>query len=172
MKRLDKDNFESFILENSVLFYYFASKYASNKYLIEDILQDCYVKLWDMMDNAGQIEDAKLYMFAMIKNAALNSNKKEKKTEPVKEFDEGRDIGFLNDIFDAEASSIIAKSINSLPKRYVRILVLSLKGYKNNQIAKMLEISEDAVKSQKKRAMKKLSLIYKKLTILVLGMNV
>jgi DNA-directed RNA polymerase specialized sigma24 family protein len=36
----------------------------------------------------------------------------------------------------------------------------------------MLEISEDAVKSQKKRAMKKLSLIYKKFTMLVLGMNV
>lgn len=159
MKRLDRDNFESFILDNSILFHYFARKYISNQHVIEDILQDCYVKLWDIIDHAEHIGNAKLYMFGMIKNACLNSNKKGVRVLLVDSYDEdtSSDGSIIQEIFDSEASTMIARAINSLPKKYARIMVLSLKGYKNAQIATILNLSEDSVKSQKKRAMKKLS---------------
>ncbi len=163
MERLSKNNFEDFVLTNSILFYSFAKKYLKDYSVIEDIIQDCFVKLWDRVNDLDHIEDVKLYMFGMIKHAALNYLKKNQKIDLKDIFDDNVEssIDFFNDILDAEASNLILKAITKLPPSNSLIIKLSLKGYKNPEIASMLNLSEDAVKSQKKRAIKKMSLHFK-----------
>lgn len=163
MERLCKNNFEDFVLTNSIIFYSFAKKYLKDHSVIEDIIQDCFVRLWDNVNNLDHIEDAKLYMFGMIKYAALNYLKRNQKLDLKDVFDDNIEssIDFFNDILDAEASSMIVKAIAKLPPSNSLVIKLSMKGFKNQEIASMLNLSEDAVKSQKKRAIKKMSLHFK-----------
>jgi len=165
MKKLCRDNFEAFVLTNSILFYSFTKRYIASQHAIEDILQDCYVKLWDNIDNLEHVSDAKLYLFTMIKNAALNFNKREQRNlftdsiekhiYPINNIDTTDNL--INEIFEEEANVLLAKAINSLPLNQRKIIVLALKGYKNMEIANMLNTTEDSVKSRKKRAIQKLT---------------
>lgn len=165
MSRLHRDNFETFVLSNSVLFYSFAKRYVSNQHIIEDIIQDCYVKLWDNIDNLGHISDAKLYMFSMIKNAALNFNKREQRTQFIDNIEEHFNLeenlhpsnSFIDEIFEEEANTTLAKALSTLPKKQRKVILMSLSGYKNSEIATMLGVTENSVKSRKKRAMQKLT---------------
>lgn len=176
MKKLRRDNFEAFVLTNSVLFYSFTKRYITSQHVIEDILQDCYVKLWDNIDNLEHISDAKLYLFTMIKNAALNFNKREQRnlfTDTIEKHiysEKHLEItdNLINDIFEDEANILLAKSINTLPLNQRKVIVLALKGYKNMEIANMLNITEDSVKSRKKRAIQKLTAKNSPKTILLL----
>lgn len=164
MSKLYRDNFEAFVLSNSVLFYSFAKRYITKRHIAEDILQDCYVKLWNNIDKLEHVADAKLYLFAMIKNAALNYNQREQRTELTDNIEEHINPEnhlefseeFINEIFEEEANTMLAKAISSLPKNQRTVMLLSLKGYTNPQIATILEATEDSVKSRKKRALQKL----------------
>lgn len=159
MKRLTRYSFDEFVLSNSVLFYTFTKKYINDHHIAEDIIQDCFVKLWDNIDNLGHVNDAKLYMFSMIKHAALNHIKRCNKLDYKDILDESApsSIDFFNDILESEAVVSVAKAIKSLPDSSSKIMRLSLNGYKNGEIAKILNLSEDYVKSHKKRAIKQLS---------------
>ncbi len=160
MEPLNRNNFDQFVLSNSVLFFSFAKKYIKDQYLAEDIIQDCLLKLWDNIGSISHINDVKLYMFGMIKYAALNHLKRNSRLDYRDFIDSeiGSSIDFFNDILEAEANSRIVAAIAKLPPSNSMIIRLSLKGYKNREIATMLNLTEDAVKSQKKRALKKLSL--------------
>lgn len=164
MNKLHRNNFEAFVLSNSVLFYSFAKRYVSNQYIIEDILQDCYVKLWGNIDNLGHISHAKIYMFTMIKNAAINLNKREQLIELTDNIEEHFEQegyipseSFMDDIFEEETNAILVKALATLPKKQRKVILLSLNGYKNSEIATLLGTTEDSVKSRKKRALKKLT---------------
>ena len=165
MSRLHRDNFETFVLSNSVLFYSFTKRYVSKQHIIEDIIQDCYVKLWDNIDNLGHISDAKLYVFSMIKNAALNFNKREQRTQLTDNIEEHFNPedhlhpsdSFIDEIFEEEANTALAKALTTLPNKQRKVILMSLRGYKNAEIASMLGVTEDSVKSRKKRAMQKLT---------------
>lgn len=164
MSKLYKHNFKAFVLSNGVLFYSVAKRYLANQNIIEDILQDCYIKLWTNIDNMGHVSDAKLYMFAMIKNAALNYNKREKKIELSDNLEDRLDLedhlhpssNFIDEIFEEEATLLLAKALAILPKKQRKVMLLSLKGYKNSEIASLMGTTEDSVKSRKKRAVQKL----------------
>lgn len=159
MERLCKNNFEDFVLTNSILFYSFAKRYVKDRSVIEDIIQDCFVKLWDNINNIEYIADVKLYMFGMIKYAALNHLKRNQKIDYKDILDDNVEssIDFFNDILEAESNNLIVKAIAKLPHTNSLVIRLSLKGYRNFEIASMLNLSEDAVKSQKKRAIKKIT---------------
>lgn len=61
---------------------------------------------------------------------------------------------FLNQILEEEVYTLLKEAIDSLPGQMKRVYELALLGHSNEEIAKILSISVDAVKALKKRGKK------------------
>ena len=70
---------------------------------------------------------------------------------------------FLNQILEEEVYTLLKEAIDSLPGQMKRVYELALLGHSNEEIAKILSISVDAVKALKKRGKKILQEKYLKL---------
>ena len=71
-------------------------------------------------------------------------------------------------MLEEEVYSNLLKALDKLPKRCKEVFELSLKGYKNDEIAQAMEISLETVKSQKKRGKSLLSSVLKNLAAYLL----
>ena len=158
MNILDKDNFEEFVKKNSRLFYAFGRKYIDDHYLIEDIIQDSFVTLWTKMENHSNINDAKLYMFSMIKNKIINRLKKEKRISyfEIHKLQEQSAHYIYNNILESESTILIREALEKLPENSKKVINLYLEGLNNEEISEKLDMTIDSVKSHKKRSVKKL----------------
>lgn len=148
---------EEFIKDNSSLFYSFAYRYIRSQPEIEDILQDCYIKLWDNRKKIGQLSSPMNYMFTMIKNNALNRISYNSKMSNDSELDYCDDTDFYNNLIEAESSKIIADAVSSLSPLSQKVLDLVIQGKSLNEIAEELNISINSVKTVKYRAIARLS---------------
>jgi RNA polymerase sigma-70 factor (family 1) len=131
--------------------YLYASR-AVNNGLAEELVSDCFIKLWE---NRHQIEihsSLKHYLFVILHNSIIDHIRKKKLlTEslsgeyPVpdneKEFDEMKQYAHLY------------RSLQKLPQQCRRILELAVfESLSYNEIAENLHISRNTVKTQMGRA--------------------
>lgn len=137
---------------------YFSYQITNNKPQAEDITQDAFVNFWDSRNHISSNPIAiKNFLYSTVKNASLNVVRHNKVAErhinsqpdsPVEE-------AVFNSIIRAEVLAEIHKAISMLPDSCQQIFRLSyLDEMKNNQIADMLGISVNTVKTQKQRALK------------------
>jgi RNA polymerase sigma-70 factor (ECF subfamily) len=137
---------------------YFSYQIINNKPQAEDIAQDAFVKFWD---NSHHVSDnpvaIKNFLYSTVKNASLNAVRHNKVAEqhisslhgiPVEE-------AIFHAIIRSEVLAEIYKAIALLPGSCQQIFRMSyLDDMKNNQIAGVLGISVNTVKTQKQRALK------------------
>lgn len=156
----DKD-FEDFIEDNSSLFFAFAYRYIKNKQDIKDILQECYIKMWDNKKKLAAMESPLNYIFTMIKNRALNHIRDHKKDfielESISNYNDKED--FLNTIFEVECSKMIADAIRQLSPQSQEVINRIIAGQTMEQVAKELNVSINTVKTIKYRAVDRLAKI-------------
>jgi RNA polymerase sigma-70 factor (family 1) len=137
---------------------YFSYQIVNNKPQAEDITQDAFVKFWDNSDHISNNPAAiKNFLYSTVKNASLNVIRHNKVAEqhinslhgtPVEE-------AIFNNIVRTEVLAEIYKAIALLPCSCQQIFRMSyLDDMKNNQIADVLGISVNTVKTQKQRALK------------------
>jgi RNA polymerase sigma-70 factor (family 1) len=137
---------------------YFSYQIVNNKPQAEDIAQDAFVKFWDNSDHISNNPTAiKNFLYSTVKNASLNVIRHNKVAEqhinslpgiPVEE-------AIFNNIVRTEVLAEIYKAIALLPGSCQQIFRMSyLDDMKNNQIANVLGISVNTVKTQKQRALK------------------
>lgn len=165
-----------FIRENSPMFYLFASKYITNHDEIEDVLQECCMKLWINKDTITISTSATNYVFTMIRNIAYD-RKKSKHMDTV-EFDEVKESLFsdedmLRNIIEIESSKIIADALKQLSPMSRKVMNYVLEGKKNKEIAEELGISINSLKTIKYRALARLStLLPKNLLIALISISI
>lgn len=160
-----------FIRENSPMFYLFASRYLKNHDEIEDIIQECCMKLWLNRDNINISTSAANYVFAMIKNIAYD--KRRKKCCNTIEFEEientlSSDEDLIRNIIEAESSKIIADAIRQLSPLSQKVMNSLLDGKNNKEIAEELRLSINSIKTIKYRALNRLSKILPKHLLIAL----
>jgi RNA polymerase sigma-70 factor (ECF subfamily) len=137
---------------------YFSYQIINNKPQAEDIAQDAFVKFWDNWDHVSSNPVAiKNFLYSTVKNASLNVIRHNKVAEqhinsqygvPVEE-------AVFHTIIRSEVLAEIHKAISLLPGSCQQIFRMSyLDDMKNNQIAGVLGISVNTVKTQKQRALK------------------
>lgn len=122
----------------------------------EEIVDDCFIKLWENRRNIEIHTSLKHYLFLVLHNALIDHIRKKKLiTEPLtadfplpgdeKDFDE--QIQYAN----------LYKAIKKLPDQCRKVLELAVFGSKSyNEIAEELNISKNTVKTQMGRAYKQL----------------
>lgn len=145
----------------------------------ENIVQDFFVNLWVNRDKIKDSSSLKGYFFTSIKNRAFNYLKSVKVREHIidelKQLTESDSL-FQPDIFvESELQNRIKAALNKLPARTREIFVLSrTKGYSNDEIADMLNISKRTVETQISNALRSLRVELKDylFILLVLGLNV
>ena len=135
----------------------FASKYIANLNVCEDIVQDVFISFWEKQKNFPNIYAVKSFFYKSTRNSCLDylkHSKVEEKYRLLNKTEEETGESFLEEVIRMEAYSEIYSEINKLPEMGKKVLLLSLRENSNEEIAKILEIAINTVKTHKARAYK------------------
>ncbi|MBD0824234.1 MULTISPECIES: RNA polymerase sigma factor [Aestuariibaculum] len=153
--------------------YILASRILKSEEKGKDIAQEAFVKLWQKDTEDFTSEKAlQAYLYVLVKNACISQLRKEKKISNTS-LDEGLTIAqksFLNEILREETYKLLHNAIKELSPQAERVVMLTLEGYRNQDIATELEITINSVKTVKKRAYNRLrELLGSQFVAIVLG---
>jgi len=129
----------------------FAFKSTEDSRMVEELVSDCFIKLWENRKTIEIKTSVKHYIFLMLRNGIIdNYRKKSFRTEPLTEIP---DLG-TQDVFDEqEQYAALYAAIEKLPQHCRRILKLAVFDlFSYDQIAEKLKISRNTVKTQMARA--------------------
>ena len=118
----------------------------------EDVVEDCFVKLWE-----HEPKNQEAYLYTSVRNACIDILRKSRLVEDIEPSD------LENIITDDEAKSRSEKearlwtAIDNLPEKCRKIFLMSKRdGMKYREIAEKLCISEKTVEHQISKALKRL----------------
>ncbi|MDL2320260.1 RNA polymerase sigma-70 factor [Alistipes sp. OttesenSCG-928-B03] len=122
----------------------------------EDVAQEVFVRLWKKRHELEGIASVKAYLFMMVRNLCLNMIR-----DNPSHFAAGRSLPaelpeekMESVIIEEETIHLLYTAIDRLPPRSREVVSMSVKGYKNIQIADALGISVNSVKTLKYNAIK------------------
>lgn len=138
---------------------FFATRILRDEEEAKDVVQDCFVKLWNAQSFDHRSDTAKSFLYASVRNACIDLIRKKKVREQGKlnllSLQHEADNEYLDEITFAEMMRQVVDHMHELPPKMQQVLTLHyLKGKKYNEIADELQTSADAVRMQKNRAIK------------------
>ena len=137
----------------------FAYQYMRDAAVVEDIVQEVFVAYWESKSQFSELNPVKAFLYTSTRNKCLNELKHKmvvQKHEPILIKEIESEAYFSEQVILEESFNLLHAEIKNLPESARNILLLSLKGLKNKDIADKLNISENTVKTQKKIAYAKL----------------
>ena len=155
MNKLKRDIDEAFRCYYKPLCLY-AMHYLHDMYLVEDVVQDCFVELWERMNDEKTVSSVKAYLYMMVRNRCLDTLKKGNRIDCNVSLSDL--AGVIQDEEAEERSLIEARlwtAIDSLPEKCREVFLLSKRdGLKYKEIADKLNISTKTAENQVAKAMK------------------
>ena len=137
----------------------FLNFYTHDVAVIEDVIQEVFLKLWENKD-CIEITYIKTYLFRAAKNRVLNYLRDEENRHQLVEnwFNQQLEERKYKDCFDIDAlTKVVNRAIEQLPERCREIFSLSRKeGLSYRQIAERLGISVKTVETQISIALKRI----------------
>ena len=169
----NKELFEQIFEDMYIPLVVFAKGFLwENQLFAEDIVQDVFTNLLLSKKDFKNKLSLKSYLYISVKNSCLNSKKHAKVrqlyAEDKKAISTLKKTSFFDKILEEEVYAHLLKALDKLPKRCKEVFDLSLKGYRNHEIAQAMKISLETVKSQKKRGKTLLSSALKNLVSFLL----
>ena len=136
----------------------FGLYYTSNKQDIEDAISHIFEKILEDPKKLPDEKKVKKYLFISLKHFLLNLQRKEKvrsKYQMQYEHDI-YDVSIDDQIEQAEIESILYCHINQLPTKQREIVLSTMNDLSRKEIAKLHNVSEETIKTQKRSAISKL----------------
>ena len=142
---------------------YFAFQLLKDKDQARDIVQDAFVKYWDLRETIIQDKTAaKNFLYSTVRNASLNTLRHKKIVESHIQLQGAADSEeqpVIEAIITSEVMAAVRMAVQSLPESHKQISILGyMEGKKNQEIADELNMSVNTVKKQKQRALQLLRL--------------
>ncbi|TRZ42243.1 RNA polymerase sigma factor [Robertkochia solimangrovi] len=135
----------------------YAKKYVIATDKSEDMAQEALIKYWERRENFNDIREVKNFLYVVTRNQCLTLLKRSKKDQDLELIKTLESESFLKaNIIDQETFHLVQKAVSSLPERQKQIILLTLQGVKNPEIAQNLDITENTVKTLKRNAFRKL----------------
>jgi RNA polymerase sigma factor (sigma-70 family) len=137
----------------------FAKRLLENTEEAEDMVQEVFIKLWNMRDKLGGYRSVEALAIVTTRNLCLDKLRARKYT--VEKIDNLKDEieGVMNEQ-EHDHSEIINKIhqiIKSLPEQQRMVIHLrDIEGYDYDEIAAILEMNENAIRVNVSRARKKI----------------
>ena len=185
MSKLDEDlkYIEQISASNQAAFDYLFKKYYDPMYqcagryirepqLAENAVQDVFVKIWIQRDSLLINTNVKAYLFTAVKNHLLNQIKQEKRLSSIDNYihlpdEENKTPENMH--LRNETAIAVQKAIDQLPDRCKEIFKMHrYDKLKYHEIASILGISINTVKTQIKRALKSLHKKLEYLSLLII----
>ena len=154
IKLTDETQFRSIFDKYYISLCMFANQYVENDAVAADIVQECFVKLWQLRDDFMYVHQIKSFLYTSVRNKSLNEL--EQKVQEM-----SKDSFFQDKVIAEESYRILVDAIEKLPPQMKSIMQLALEGKSNPEIAETLNISGETVHSQKKIAYRKLRVYLK-----------
>lgn len=134
----------------------YAMHYLHDMDLAEDVVQDCFMELWERMNEEKTVSSIRSYLYTMVRNRCLDTLKKDNQINYNASPSDLADI--IQDEEAEERSLIEARlwtAIDSLPEKCREVFLLSKRdGLKYKEIAEKLNISTKTAENQVAKAMK------------------
>lgn len=115
-----------------------------------DILQDVYLKLWNVREDVDPERSLKALMYQMVRNYALN-HERQRKTRTAQSLDDGPGVPALaasveNEMEAKALDERIARWVAQLPGRRREAFVLSrYEGLSHDEIARIMDLTPRTV---------------------------
>ena len=158
ISRDDHDAFDTLIRRYYPALKSFAGHIVRDDQASADVVQETFVRLWEMRSDVNGIGSVRNYLYVSVRNIAVNHLRTERRlAERHNRMEkEDRDDGFWMYVIEEETRRQISEGIDKLPPRSAMILKLTLQGLSQDQIAREMKISLNTVKSVKAFAINKL----------------
>lgn len=136
----------------------FAMQYIGNEAVANDIVQECFVKLWEQGTKIQYLHQAKAFLYTSVKNRSLSelNHNQIVQNYAEKEQEKRTEAFFLDKVIEEETHRILTEAIDKLPNRMREIMLLALDGKSNVEIAEELSVSVENIHTLKKSAYVKL----------------
>lgn len=134
-------------------------KLTKSSFLAEEVVQDVFLKLWLRREKLTEISDFQSYIFVMARNIVFTSMKQALSTQILDE-EHFQDVAVSYSNADSalltqEYELIIQQAVDRLSPKQKQIYLLSKdKEMTRDDIAKILEISSETVKTHLARAVR------------------
>lgn len=134
----------------------YALHYLGDVDASEDVVQECYMKLWEKLEQGTEVNNRRAYLYMTVRNRCLDIlRSKGLPTESLKPNDT---YGIIDENDLEERSRTEARlwtAIDSLPEKCREIFILSKRdGLKYEEIADELNLSVNTVRNQISKALK------------------
>ena len=153
-----KSAFELFFKEQYSPLCRFAYPYLKDADEAEEVVQNCFVKLWKDREKLQIESSVKAYLFASVRNACLNQIKHSEVKETYKKYQAFQDEASLSLDGELEGSELQDKinvTIENMPEQRKKVFRMSrFEGLKYKEIAEQLNISPKTVENHMGMAMK------------------
>ena len=146
-RRLYEDYYKSLV--------FYAMNFISNKQASEDIVQDLFATMWEKKMTFLSFPSFRSYLYNSVRNASLNYLKHQNVESTYVEHIAAtyKEVSNDDDINIDEVYRWLFQTIDQLPERCREIFLMHMDGKRNEEIASLLHLSVETVKTQKKRAM-------------------
>ena len=124
----------------------------------QDITQDVLSKFWENREQYKDVKSLDDFLFVMVKNAALSylrSRQRENERYKQMEREEAEEQVF-HSLVEEETNQLLIHAINLLPAQTAHVMRLALSGYSNKEIALLVNVSVNTVKTLKYGGVRKL----------------
>lgn len=131
----------------------------------KDIVQEIIVKFWENPQKFKAIDSIDDFLFIMVRNESLmylRKRQREKNRYAQIEKTPWEEPNFLHAMIEEETNRILLQAIKQLPPHTAHIVRLILSGYSNKEIAYLLDVSINTVKTLKYAAIRKLREFFEK----------
>jgi len=160
----DKKVFESIYYEFSDMMYHICGQYIKDKFVVEEIVQDSFLKLWEVRDGLLEELSIKNYLYTIAKNKCLSHLRQKKaNTKPIDQlqylemkFNYESLYAMADNVMEFdELKSKIDVAINELPDKLKEVFLLNrVEELKYKEIAVQLDISVKTVEVRMSKSLK------------------
>ncbi|MFA8435077.1 MAG: RNA polymerase sigma-70 factor [Marinifilaceae bacterium] len=149
----------------------FAQKYVQDTDVASDMVQDAFIKLWKGKEDFENENAVKGFLYTVTRNNCLNYIKHNKIVLDYSVQAMESEQFFRDHIIEEETYKSIHDAIEVLPSQGKRVVEMSMRGFKNPEIALRLNISVNTVKSVKSNAYRLLRLQLQDVVVLLLAVH-
>ena len=158
INKLDSATFRMFYKNYYKALVYYAIQIIGEPAAAEDIVQELFSIIWEKKMLFRSLPSFKTYLYNSVRNASLDhlrhKDVESSYVQKVVDVDQLYGVGEHEEeeFYNEEISRQLFQTISELPDCCRKIFLMYMKGRKNEEIAKSLNISLETVKTQKKRA--------------------
>ena len=164
--------FESAFKEYYIPLCLFADKYLNDMEASKDLVHDVFIDLWEKEIKVISSKSVKSFLYTVVRNNSINCLRKQKtqkdkfhqyceeQLESLEKivFDDEHDLKSTpvtdDEILEHDTIYKLSKSIEKLPPKSRETMKLAVMEYSNKEIASMMNVTVETVKTVKKRSYK------------------